>query len=50
MLQKKTGGGILTPSSTILSGSVSSIIVSPDLIFLQPIIAPISPTPISDSI
>jgi len=50
MLQKNTGGGIFTPSKIILSASVSSIMVSPDLTVLQPIIAPISPTEISDKI
>ena len=50
MLQKNTGGGIFTPSKIILSPSVSSIIVSPDLTVLQPIIAPMSPTEISDKI
>lgn len=48
MLQKKTGGGILTPSRVTRSLSSSSIIVSPDLTFLQPIMAPISPTEISE--
>lgn len=37
----------MTPSSTMYSLSFSSMMVSPLLISLQPVMAPISPTPIS---
>lgn len=47
MEQKNTGGGSFIPINWIGSVSSSSTSVSPDLIFLHPTMAPMSPTPSS---